>query len=82
MLYMANIFKHFEDGPGSTEEAGLRTKKVYEGRTCLGKPVFSMQRGRIVIEDGEMKGRPGEGRFLVTKIEAKSVCNRSLFQFQ
>jgi hypothetical protein len=27
-----------------------------------------MQRGKILIEDGEMKGRPGEGKFLPTKI--------------
>ena len=41
---------------------------LYEGRKCLGKPVLTMQRGKIVVEDGEMKGKPGEGRFLPTKI--------------
>jgi dihydropyrimidinase len=41
---------------------------LYEGRRCLGRPILSMQRGKILIEDGEMKGRPEEGRFLPTKI--------------
>jgi dihydropyrimidinase len=42
---------------------------LYEGRKCLGKPVLTMQRGKILVEDGEMKGRPGEGKFLATKIK-------------
>jgi len=41
---------------------------LYEGRRCKGKPVLVIQRGRILIEDGEMKGRPGEGKFIPTKI--------------
>jgi dihydropyrimidinase len=41
---------------------------LYEGRRCLGKPGLVIQRGRILVEDGEMKGKPGEGRFLPTKI--------------
>jgi dihydropyrimidinase len=41
---------------------------LYEGRRCKGKPVLVMQRGKILIEDGEMKGRPGDGKFLPTKI--------------
>ncbi len=41
---------------------------VYEGRKCLGKPVFSMQRGRVLLEGGEMKVNPGTGQFLKTKI--------------
>jgi dihydropyrimidinase len=41
---------------------------LYEGRRCLGRPILSMQRGKILIEGGEMKARPGEGKFLPTKI--------------
>ncbi len=41
---------------------------LYEGKTCLGMPVLSMQRGRILVENGEMKATPGAGRFLSTKI--------------
>jgi dihydropyrimidinase len=41
---------------------------LYEGRRCLGKPVLTMQRGKILVEDGEIRGKPGEGKFLSTKI--------------
>ena len=41
---------------------------VYEGRQCLGKPVLTMQRGKVIVENGEMKAKPGEGKFLPTKI--------------
>jgi dihydropyrimidinase len=41
---------------------------LYEGRRCLGKPILSIQRGKILSENGEMTGRPGEGKFLPTKI--------------
>lgn len=44
---------------------------LYEGRQCLGRPVLTIQRGRILIEDGQMKGKPGEGKFLPTKTGAK-----------
>jgi len=42
---------------------------LYEGRRCLGKPILTMQRGKILIEGGEIKGKPGEGKFLATKIK-------------
>ena len=41
---------------------------LYEGKKCLGRPILVMQRGKILVENGEMKGRPGEGKFLPTKI--------------
>jgi dihydropyrimidinase len=41
---------------------------VYEGRKCLGKPLLTMQRGKVIVENGEMKGKPGEGKFLPTRI--------------
>jgi dihydropyrimidinase len=41
---------------------------VYEGRGCLGKPQIVMQRGKIVVEGGELKGKPGEGKFVSTRI--------------
>ena len=47
---------------------------VYEGRKCLGKPVLTMQRGRILVENGEMKGSPGIGKFLPTRIK-KVKCS-------
>lgn len=42
---------------------------LYEGRKCLGKPVLTMQRGKVLVEGGEMKGKPGEGKFLAMKIK-------------
>jgi dihydropyrimidinase len=41
---------------------------VYEGRKCMGKPTLTMLRGKVIVENGEMKGKPGEGKFLPTKI--------------
>ena len=37
---------------------------MFEGKEVLGKPVFSMQRGEIIIEDGEMKREMGNAKFL------------------
>ena len=42
---------------------------LYEGRKCLGKPIFSMQRGKILIEGGMMRAKPGDGKFICTKIK-------------
>lgn len=41
---------------------------LYEGRDCLGTPVLTMQRGKIIVEDGALKRKPGEAEFLSTKI--------------
>jgi dihydropyrimidinase len=41
---------------------------LYEGRKCLGSVTLTMQRGKVVVENGETKGKPGEGRFLGTRI--------------
>jgi dihydropyrimidinase len=37
---------------------------LHEGRHCLGMPVLTMQRGQILVENGELKGRPGSGNYL------------------
>jgi dihydropyrimidinase len=44
---------------------------LYEGRRCSGMVTLTMQRGRILVENGEMKGKPGDGRFLATTINPK-----------
>lgn len=41
---------------------------LYEGRKCKGRPIIVIQRGRILIEGDELIGKPGDGRFLPTKI--------------
>jgi len=45
------------------------TYTLYEGRTCLGKPILSMQRGKVVLENGELHVPAGEGRFLRTNTQ-------------
>jgi dihydropyrimidinase len=37
---------------------------LFEGKEVLGAPVFSMQRGEVLIEDGELKRKQGNARFL------------------
>ena len=49
------------------QHSGVRYT-LYEGRNCLGTPVLTMQRGKVLIENGELKGKPGEARFLPTRI--------------
>jgi dihydropyrimidinase len=44
---------------------------LYEGRTCLGRPVLTMQRGKVLIENGQLKGKFGEATFLPTHISIR-----------
>lgn len=37
---------------------------LYEGRSCLGRPVMSFQRGKKVLADGQLHAKPGFGEFL------------------
>lgn len=37
---------------------------LHEGRHCLGLPVLTMQRGQVLVENGELKGRLGSGAYL------------------
>lgn len=39
---------------------------LYDGRVCIGAPVLSLQRGKMILEDGEIRAKPGQGRFLPT----------------
>jgi dihydropyrimidinase len=40
---------------------------LYEGQECLGRPVWVMQRGRVLVEDGRLVHRPGQARYLPTQ---------------
>ena len=40
---------------------------AYEGMEVLGKPVLSMQRGEILLEDGTLHAHTGRGQFLPTR---------------
>jgi len=49
------------------EAAGQHTKTdytMYEGRRCLGAPELVMQRGEILLENGELKATRGRAQFL------------------
>lgn len=37
---------------------------IFEGKEITGAPVFSMQRGEVIIENGELKRPPGKAKFL------------------
>jgi dihydropyrimidinase len=39
---------------------------LYEGRTVLGWPEISFQRGRSILFEGDIVARPGDGEFLPT----------------
>ncbi len=37
---------------------------LYEGRETVGTPSIVLQRGRVLVENGSLLARPGDGRFL------------------
>lgn len=37
---------------------------LFEGKEVMGAPVFSMQRGEVVIEDGQLRRKQGSAKFL------------------
>ena len=37
---------------------------MYEGRKCLGAPTLVIQRGKILMENGELQAGPGTGKFI------------------
>ena len=46
---------------------------LYEGWECLGRPVWVMQRGRVLIEDGQLVGAPGQAQYLPTRVAVKGI---------
>lgn len=47
-----------------TDQLGNSDYSIYEGRELLGKAVFSLQRGNVVLRDGEVEAAAGAGSFL------------------
>ena len=37
---------------------------MYEGRRGMGVPVLTMQRGKILSENGQLKAQAGQGKFM------------------
>lgn len=49
---------------------------AYEGRRVLGRVVMTISRGEILVEEGELKARPGRAEFLRTasgRVDPKSL---------
>jgi dihydropyrimidinase len=46
---------------------------LYQGRECLGRPVLVMQRGRVLVEDGQLVGAPGQARYLPTRAAVENL---------
>jgi len=55
---------------------------AYEGRIVVGQPILSIQRGEILLEDGELCAKPGRGRFLKTasgRVDPKTLFKEGGF---
>jgi dihydropyrimidinase len=37
---------------------------LYEGMETVGAPILVMQRGKVLLEDGDLIGKPGDGKYL------------------
>jgi dihydropyrimidinase len=48
----------------AAEQHAKADYSMYEERTCLGAPKLVMQRGRIIVENCELKAQPGQGQYL------------------
>ncbi len=46
---------------------------LYEGRECLGRPGWVVQRGRVLIEDGQLVGAPGRAKYLPTQAAVRGL---------
>ena len=43
---------------------------LFEGMQIKGQPETVLSRGKVIVEDGQYKGSPGDGRF----IKRGSMC--------
>jgi dihydropyrimidinase len=49
----------------TTQNSPLKVDySLYEGRECVGLPSLVMQRGRILLEEGRLRGDPGQGNYI------------------
>ena len=51
---------------------------IWEGFECHGYPITTILRGKVIVEDGQLKGDPSDGRWLARKVAprvlAQPVC--------
>jgi dihydropyrimidinase len=61
----------FDPGVSHTIKAKNQHLKVdysmYEGKVCMGSPILVIQRGNILMEEGELKAEPGQGKYIPGK---------------
>ena len=43
---------------------------LYEGRACLGAPTLVLQRGKVIMANGEVKAAAGQGEYLAGALDA------------
>lgn len=48
---------------------------LYEGRRCLGTPELVIQRGKVIMADGEIQAQAGQGQYVVGSFD--TISNRS-----
>jgi dihydropyrimidinase len=53
--------QHMLSGKTQHSRAGYT---LYEGRQCLGRPWMTLQRGRVVLDGGQLVAKPGDGLFI------------------
>ncbi len=61
VLIFDQRMKHTVTAKNSPLKVGY---SLFEGREIMGKPSIVMQRGKILLENGELKGQPGQGKFI------------------
>ncbi len=47
---------------------------IWEGFECQGYPVMTILRGKIIVENGELKGSPSDGNWLARKVAASVLA--------
>jgi dihydropyrimidinase len=45
----------------------------YDSLEITGWPLVTLSRGRVLVEDGEFFGQPGQGRFVKRKLKGCSI---------
>lgn len=48
---------------------------AYEGKKIVGFPVMTMQRGNVLVQDGNFYGKAGDGRFLFGKLDEQTLTS-------
>jgi dihydropyrimidinase len=54
----------------ATDQRLVTDYSMWEGRVCTGFPTLVMQRGRVIVDRGEVIAQPGDGGFLARTSQA------------